>query len=332
MSEAVVSTRIRLARNLKEYPFPIRLSADKAREIVDRVGEALKDCEIKFHRIDLDNIPDTIRVAMIERHLVSPDFISEQDGRAVYLSDDNTVSIMVNEEDHIRLQVIKDGFELKEAYALADQIDNILSKKLNFAFHERLGYLTQCPTNLGTGMRASVMLHLPALRMTGVVNSIGANLSKLGLTMRGLYGESSKPAGAFYQLSNQVTLGISEKAAIDNLQNITTQLIAQEMRSRENSVERYRGTGQDPPRPRHPQKRDADRSQRGDASAVTGTIGCERKEARNPLDRQYRQADRRDPARVDHDALRRRYEPPRPRYQTRKYVTRKIRVTVISGQ
>ena len=103
-----------------------------------------------------------------------------------------------------------------------------------FAFHERLGYLTQCPTNLGTGMRASVMLHLPALRMTGVVNSIGANLSKLGLTMRGLYGESSKPAGAFYQLSNQVTLGISEKAAIDNLQNITTQLIAQEMRSREN--------------------------------------------------------------------------------------------------
>jgi protein arginine kinase len=234
LSEAVVSTRIRLARNLKEYPFPIRLSADKAREVVDKVGEALKDCEIKFHRIDLDNIPDTIRVAMIERHLVSPDFISEQDGRAVYLSDDNTVSIMVNEEDHIRLQVIKDGFELNEAYVLADQIDNILSKKLNFAFHERLGYLTQCPTNLGTGMRASVMLHLPALQMSGVVNRIGANLSKLGLTMRGLYGESSKPAGAFYQLSNQVTLGISEKAAIDNLQNITTQLIAQEMRSREN--------------------------------------------------------------------------------------------------
>ena len=233
MSEAVVSTRIRLARNLKEYPFPIRLCADKAREIVDKVGEALKDSAIKFHRIDLDQIPDTIRVAMIERHLVSPDFISEQDGRAVYLSDDNTVSIMVNEEDHIRLQVIRDGLELKEAFALADKIDNILSKKLNFAFHERLGYLTQCPTNLGTGMRASVMLHLPALEMTGVVNRIGANLSKLGLTMRGLYGESSKPAGAFFQLSNQVTLGISEKAAIDNLQNITTQLIAQEMRARE---------------------------------------------------------------------------------------------------
>ena len=233
MSEAVVSTRIRLARNLREYPFPIRLSKDQAREIVDKVGQALQDSRLKFHRIDLDAIPDAIRVAMIERHLVSPDFISEKDGRAVYLSDDNTVSIMVNEEDHIRLQVIKDGFELNEAYKLADQIDNILSKKLNFAFHERLGYLTQCPTNLGTGMRASVMLHLPALQMSGVVSRIGANLSKLGLTMRGLYGESSKPVGAFFQLSNQVTLGISEKAAIDNLQNITTQLIAQEMRTRE---------------------------------------------------------------------------------------------------
>lgn len=234
MSEAVVSTRIRLARNLKDYPFPIRLTAEKAREIVDKVGEVLQDSELKFHRIDMDAIPDTIRVAMIERHLVSPDFISEQEGRAVYLSDDNSVSIMVNEEDHIRLQVMMDGFALNEAYALADKIDNILSKKLNFAFHDRLGYLTQCPTNLGTGMRASVMLHLPALQMSGTVNRIGANLSKLGLTMRGLYGESSKPAGAFFQLSNQVTLGISEKAAIENLKNITNQLITQEMRAREN--------------------------------------------------------------------------------------------------
>ena len=240
MSEAVVSTRIRLARNLKEYPFPIRLSTEKAREIVDKVGEVLKDSELKFHRIDMDAISDAIRVAMIERHLVSPDFISEQEGRAVYLSDDNTVSIMVNEEDHIRLQVMMDGFQPEEAYALADKVDNILSKKLNFAFHERLGYLTQCPTNLGTGMRASVMLHLPALEMSGTVNRIGANLSKLGLTMRGLYGESSKPAGAFFQLSNQVTLGISEKAAIENLKNITNQLITQEMRAREsllNSIE-----------------------------------------------------------------------------------------------
>ena len=233
MSEAVVSTRVRLARNLKEYPFPNRMNAAQAKEIVDKVGEALKDCGIKFHRIELDSVSDQIKVAMIERHLISPDFIGDKEGRAVFLSDDNTVSIMVNEEDHIRLQVIKDGFELNEAFDEADKLDNILSKKINFAFHERLGYLTQCPTNLGTGMRASVMLHLPAMEMSGTVYRIGANLSKLGLTMRGLYGESTKPSGAFFQLSNQVTLGISEKAAIENLRNITTQLIAQEMRARE---------------------------------------------------------------------------------------------------
>jgi protein arginine kinase len=130
--------------------------------------------------------------------------------------------------------VIRDGFAPDEAYAVADQLDDILSRRLTYAFHQRFGYLTQCPTNLGTGMRASVMLHLPALDMTGAVHRIGANLSKLGLTIRGLYGESTRPVGAFFQLSNQVTLGISEKAAIDNLRNITTQLITQEMKAREN--------------------------------------------------------------------------------------------------
>lgn len=234
MSEAVVSTRVRLARNLSEYPFPIRLTADKAKEIVEKVDEALKDCGTKFHRMDLDNVSDTMKVALLEQHLISPDFVRGSEGRAVFLSDDNTVSIMVNEEDHLRLQVIREGFEPDEAYEIADRLDNALSRKLNFAFHEKLGYLTQCPTNLGTGMRASVMLHLPALDMTGAVHRIGANLSKLGLTIRGLYGESTKPDGAFFQLSNQVTLGISEKAAIANLKNITTQLITQEMKARDN--------------------------------------------------------------------------------------------------
>lgn len=233
MSEAVVSTRVRLARNIKEYPFPIRLSADMAKAVVEKVDEALKSCGMKFHRMDLDTVSDTMKVALLEQHLISPDFLRGSEGRAVFLSDDNSVSIMVNEEDHIRLQVIRDGFEPDEAFEIADKLDNELSKTLNFAFHEKLGYLTQCPTNLGTGMRASVMLHLPALDMTGAVHRIGANLNKLGLTIRGLYGESTKPVGAFFQLSNQVTLGISEKAAIANLKNITTQLIAQEMKARE---------------------------------------------------------------------------------------------------
>ena len=234
MSEAVVSTRVRLARNLKDYPFPHRLNDEKAREVVEKIGSALQDSGMKFHRIDLNSLSDAARVSLLERHLISPDFVRAKDGRAVFLSDDSKVSIMVNEEDHIRLQVILDGFEPDEAYRLADDLDNKLSRRLSYAFHERLGYLTQCPTNLGTGRRASVMLHLPALEMTGAVSRIGANLSKLGLTIRGLYGESSRAVGAFFQLSNQVTLGISEKAAIDNLRNITTQLIAQEMKAREN--------------------------------------------------------------------------------------------------
>lgn len=234
MSEAVVSTRVRLARNLKEYPFPIRLNTAQAKEIVAKVDEALQGSDLKFTRIDLGTISDTMKAALLERHLISPDFVRAGEGRAVFLSEDSSVSIMVNEEDHIRLQVIRDGFEPDEAYKIADKLDDILSRRLKFAFHERLGYLTQCPTNLGTGMRASVMLHLPALDMTGAVHRIGANLSKLGLTIRGLYGESSRPVGAFFQLSNQVTLGISEKSAIDNLRNITTQLISQEMKARDN--------------------------------------------------------------------------------------------------
>ena len=233
MSEAVVSTRVRLARNLKGYPFPCRLPDAKAEQIVAQVDEALKGSELNFSRIDMSAASKAVRVSLLERHLISPDFIRGKSGRAVFLSEDNTVSIMVNEEDHIRLQVILDGFQPDEAYRLADSVDDILSRKLRIAFDQKLGYLTQCPTNLGTGMRASVMLHLPALDMTGAVNRIGANLSKLGLTIRGLYGESSRPVGAYFQLSNQVTLGISEKSAIDNLRNITTQLITQEMKARE---------------------------------------------------------------------------------------------------
>ena len=234
MSEAVVSTRVRLARNLKGYPFPIRLSDDKACEIIEKIEAALADSGYNFRRIDLDTLSNAERISLLERHLISPDFVKAQKGRAVLISEDSAVSIMINEEDHIRLQVILDGFEPDKAFDTANSLDDILSRKLSYAFNDRLGYLTQCPTNLGTGMRASVMLHLPALDMNGAVGRIGANLSKLGLTIRGLYGESTKPVGAFYQLSNQVTLGISEKAAIANLRNITAQLITQEMKARDN--------------------------------------------------------------------------------------------------
>ncbi len=232
MSEVVVSTRIRLARNLSDYPFPVRLSEKGKKELCDKVAEVAKSI-MDFDRIDMNNLTNTQAVSLVEQHLVSPEFISNKVGRTLLLSKDRTISIMMNEEDHLRIQVIKNGFCLNEAYELADEIDTKLSEKLNFAFSDKLGYLTQCPTNLGTGMRASVMLHLPALQKSRAVARISSNLSKLGLTIRGLYGESTEPVGAMYQLSNQVSLGISEQSAIDNLKNIATEIVTQEIKARD---------------------------------------------------------------------------------------------------
>lgn len=233
----VISTRVRLARNLKDYPFPCKLNVQGMNEINSKVKEALingnsaiaKD----FQYIDFDNMTDTMKVSLVEKHLVSPEFISNTQGRALLLLNNGTVGIMLNEEDHIRLQVIEKGFCLDKAYDLADKIDTLLDERLNFAYDKNLGYLTQCPTNLGTGMRASVMLHLPALKKSGAMNMLAGNLSKLGLTIRGAYGEGSSPEGAVYQLSNQISLGISEKSALENLKNITEQLVSQEVKQRE---------------------------------------------------------------------------------------------------
>ena len=237
MSNVVISTRVRLARNLKDYPFPCKLSQQGREEVIEKVRDAVKNGNSvladDFSYIKMSEVDPVKRVSLVERRLVSPEFISETEGRALLLSSDNSRSVMLNEEDHIRLQVITRGLSPEQAYDTADKLDTLLDERLDFAFDEKLGYLTQCPTNLGTGMRASVMLHLPALEKSRAVTRIAGNLSKLGLTMRGAHGEGTEPKGALYQLSNQVTLGISEKAAIENLKNITAQLVAQEEQARE---------------------------------------------------------------------------------------------------
>ncbi len=236
-NNVVISTRIRLARNLRDYPFPCKLNQKGMEEVNEKVRDALLKGNSAiagdFQYIDFENMPNTTKVSLVEKHLVSPEFISNTNGRALLLLNDGTVGIMLNEEDHIRLQIIEKGFCLDDAYDLADKIDTLLDEHLNFAFDEKLGYLTQCPTNLGTGMRASVMLHLPALKKSGAMNMLSGNLNKLGLTIRGTYGEGSASEGAVYQLSNQVSLGISEKAAIENLKNVTVQLVNQEVKQRE---------------------------------------------------------------------------------------------------
>lgn len=234
--DVVVSTRIRFARNLKSYPFPCRLN-DEAK---CRVAAVVKDAVLngnsalagEFSYIQMSELTQEEAVSLVERHLVSPEFISNRQGRGLLLLNDESVSIMINEEDHVRIQVIKNGMDLSGAYNLADKIDTLLDERLEFAFHDKLGYLTQCPTNIGTGMRASVMLHLPALEQSGAMNRLGATLSKLGLALRGIYGEGTNSVGAIYQLSNQITLGISEAEAINNLRDIVLQLVTQERTAR----------------------------------------------------------------------------------------------------
>lgn len=231
-NDIVISTRIRIARNLADYPFPVRLDNKSKIEVNEKIRDAL-DGKENLTYTELKTLTRSQIVSLAERHLISPEFASNSDARALLMSDNEDISIMLCEEDHIRIQVMKSGLALKEAYELANKIDTEINQSLKYAFDEKLGYLTQCPTNLGTGMRASVMLHLPALTAKGQIGSLASTVSKLGLTIRGAYGEGMSAMGDLYQLSNQVSLGISEKSAIDNLKTITLQLAAQERAARE---------------------------------------------------------------------------------------------------
>lgn len=242
LPEVVVSTRIRFARNLQEYPFPIRLDAKGKQEVNSIVREVLSNEQSplagKFTYYDMAKLDDVAALALVEKHLVSPEFVNGREGRGLLISKDESVSIMLCEEDHIRLQVMKSGFSLEDAFTFANNLDSFLDSRLKFAYDDRLGYLTQCPTNLGTGMRASVMLHLPALEEFGQIPSLANTVSRLGLALRGTYGEGTNAAGAFYQLSNQVTLGISEEAALKNLKSIARQVIDREMTARLNILKK----------------------------------------------------------------------------------------------
>lgn len=233
--DVVISTRVRLARNLNRYPFPAEMNLEQKAQVVDSICKAAakEGTPVSLRYIDVANLPQREALSLVERHLISPEFSRCEEGSGLLLSADEDVSLMINEEDHLRIQTMVPGLELDEAYETADRLDSFLDGQLRFAFDDRLGYLTQCPTNLGTGMRASIMLHLPALQDSGAIQQLANTVAKLGLTIRGLYGEGSKPEGAIYQLSNQVTLGISEKAAIENLKGIAAQIIRQERTARE---------------------------------------------------------------------------------------------------
>ncbi len=235
-NDIIVSTRVRLARNLEKYPFPNTLNDEGKKKVTQELKNAILESGStlakSFSYKGMAELSAYEKQVLSEKHLISVEMAKGDKGGAL-ISEDENMSIMLLEEDHLRLQVILGGFRLKEAWELADKVDNVIEETANYAFSEEFGYLTACPTNTGTGMRASVMMHLPALTFTNNISRIISSASKLGLTVRGLYGEGSKAYGNLYQVSNQVTLGISEEEIISNLENIVEQIEKLEKNARE---------------------------------------------------------------------------------------------------
>ena len=234
-SDIVISSRIRLARNLASFPFTNRASMHQKAEIEQLLRDRLSEIDIepKLSYVNVANLGQLDRQFLVERQLISRELATGDGPRGVAIAPPESISVMVNEEDHIRLQVMRSGFALHEAWQLIDRLDDLLEGKTSYAFSDEFGYLTACPTNVGTGMRASVMLHLPALFITKEIEKVFRSLQKINLAVRGLYGEGSRASGDFYQISNQVTLGKSEDAILSEISAVIPEIIAYERKARE---------------------------------------------------------------------------------------------------
>ena len=234
-SDVVISSRLRLARNLAPYPFLSRLAESQRDGIIQEVRDAVKNSNFlkNAYYIPSAGLVELDRQFLLDRHLVSRELFLEEGKSAVAITPDEMVSLMVIEEDHLRLQVFQSGLNLVEAWRIADEIDSELEKDLDYAFDATLGYLTACPTNVGTGIRASCMLHLPSLVLTKQVHKVLQALSKLNLAVRGLYGEGTQASGNFFQFSNQLTLGQPEEEIISNLEGVIRQVITHDREARE---------------------------------------------------------------------------------------------------
>lgn len=236
-SDIVLSSRIRLARNISDYKLPILYSSEEAKEIVNIVKKSVEKHTIpnlgNFELIVMDELQPLHKRVLVEKHLISPQLADNSTFGACLLSENEEVSIMINEEDHIRIQCLFPAFQIGEALEMANAIDDLIESDVDYAFDEKIGYLTSCPTNVGTGMRASVMMHLPGLILTRQMNKIIPAINQLGLVVRGIYGEGSEALGNLFQISNQITLGKSEEDIVADLTGIVRQLIEQERSSRE---------------------------------------------------------------------------------------------------
>ncbi|AKL97089.1 arginine kinase [Clostridium aceticum] len=235
-ADIVISSRVRIARNVEGIPFPHSLNDHRAQEVVDKVHHGIVEGNSRlkddFQLISMKSISELDRMNYVEKHLISPDLVKNAAIGNMLLNSEETISIMIHEEDHIRIQCLLPGLQLEKAWDTADKIDDLLEEKIDYAFDEGLGYLTACPTNLGTGVRASVMMHLPALGLTRYIQGVLRAASQIGLDVRGIYGEGTEFLGSLYQISNQVTLGVTEKEIVGNLHDVTLQIIEKERAAR----------------------------------------------------------------------------------------------------
>lgn len=232
-SDVVFSTRIRLARNIKGFSFVNRYTKNDALKIIEIIENIVPSLGYGLKLLRLKDIDDITKLSLVEKHLISPEFAyNKSETGAIVINDEENICIMINEEDHIRLQVISAGLELENLLNLAIEIDKKLEQLIPYAYNDKYGFLTSCPTNVGTGLRASVMVHLPALAKTGNIRKVLEVVNNFDMNIRGVYGEGSKISGDIYQISNKQSLGISEQEVIRNLKIITDKVIEQERLAR----------------------------------------------------------------------------------------------------
>ncbi len=240
MHDVVISTRIRLARNLADMPFLSRCSDSQQRELEVRLQREVLSAKVapEVLYVDITAAEEMDRNLLVERHLISRQQADATHPRGVAIGADETIAIMVNEEDHLRIQVLRSGLELSQAFEEINRVDDRLERKLDFAFHSRYGYLTACPTNVGTGLRVSVMLHLPALKMTGEIEKAFRAARDMRLAIRGLYGEGTEATGDFFQVSNQLTLGKSDEQFVEDFRELVPKFIEYEREARRSLMTR----------------------------------------------------------------------------------------------